>query len=67
MKPIYLPLTYKPINLPLKYNSFDVTIGIKIPFFRASVIIEPGRSLPQFVTTNCLITYLYAQAPIHNE
>ena len=39
----------------LKCNSFDVTIGIKIPFFRVSVTIEPGRSLLQFVTTNCLI------------
>ena len=34
---------------------FDVTIGIKIPFFRVSVTIEPGRSLLQFVTTKCLI------------
>ena len=35
---------------------------IKIPFFRVSVTIEPGRSLLQFVTTNCLIlklTYLF--------
>ena len=39
----------------LKCDSFDVTIGIKIPFFRVSVTIEPGRSLLQFVTTNCLI------------
>ena len=39
----------------LKFDSFDVTIGIKIPFFRVSVTIEPGRSLLQFVTTNCLI------------
>ena len=39
----------------LKYNSFDVTIGIKISFYRVSVTIEPGRSLLQFVTTNCLI------------
>ena len=38
----------------LKWNFFDVTIGIKIPFFRVSVTIEPGRSLLQFVTTNCL-------------
>ena len=35
----------------LKCNSFDVTIGIKI----CSITIEPGRSLLQFVTTNCLI------------
>ena len=25
-----------------KYDSFDVIIGIKIPFFRVSVTIEPG-------------------------
>ena len=37
-----------------KFDSFDVTIGIKIPFFRISVTIEPGRSLLQFVTTNYL-------------
>ena len=36
-------------------DSFDVGIGIKIPFFRVLVTIEPGRSLLQFVTTNCLI------------
>ena len=39
----------------LKCDSFDIAIGIKIPFFRVLVIIEPGRSLLQFVTTNCLI------------
>ena len=49
MKLIYL----KPA---LKCDSFDVAIGIKIPFFRVLVTIEPGRSLLQFVTTNCLIT-----------
>ena len=38
----------------LKCDSFDVAIGIKIPFFRVLVSIEPGRSLLQFVTTNCL-------------
>ena len=48
MKLVYLKST-------LKCNYFDVTIGIKIPFFRFSVTIEPGRSLLQFVTTNCLI------------
>ena len=48
MKLIYL----KP---PLKCDSFDIAIGIKIPFFRVLVTIEPGRSLLQFVTTNCLI------------
>ena len=48
MKLIYL----KPA---LKCDSFDVGIGIKIPFFRVLVTIELGRSLLQFVTTNCLI------------
>ena len=47
----------KLINLKsaLKCDFFDVTIGIKIPFFRVLVTIEPGRSLLQFVTTSCLI------------
>jgi len=48
MKLIYL-------KSALKCDSFDVTIGIKIQFFRVLVTIEPGRSLLQFVTTNCLI------------
>ena len=48
MKLIYLKST-------LKCDSFDVAIGIKIPFFRVLVTIEPGCSLLQFVTTNCLI------------
>ena len=39
----------------LKCDPFDVAIGIEIPLFRALVTIEPGRSLLQFVTTNCLI------------
>ena len=34
----------------LKCDSFDVAIGIKIPFFRVLVTIEPGHSLLQFVT-----------------
>ena len=41
MKLIYL-------KSALKCDSFDVTIGIKIPFFRVLVTIEPGRSLLQF-------------------
>ena len=48
MKLIYL-------NSVLKCDSFDVAIDIKIQFFRVLVSIEPGRSLLQFVTTNCLI------------
>ena len=45
----------------LKCDSFDVAISIKIigsfwyPFFRVLITIEPGRSLLQFVITNCLI------------
>ena len=39
----------------LKCDPFDVAIGIKIPFFRVLVTIEPGRSLLQLVTTKCLI------------
>ena len=42
------------LNSALKYDSFDVTSGIKIPFFRVLFTIEPGRSLLQFVTTYCL-------------
>ena len=37
-----------------KCNSFAVAIDIKIQFFRVLVTYEPGRSLLQFVTTNCL-------------
>ena len=50
MKLIYL-------KSALKFDSFDVAIGIKILFFRVLVSIEPGRSLLQFVTTNCLIQF----------
>ena len=48
MKLIYL-------KSALKCNSFDVAIGTKILFFRVLVTIELGRSILQFVTTNCLI------------
>ena len=41
-----------------KCDSLDVAIDIKIQFFRVLVTIEPGRSLLQFVTTNCLITII---------
>ena len=47
MKRIYLKSV-------LKCDSFDVAICIKIPFLRVLVTTEPGRSLLQFVTTNCL-------------
>ena len=43
------------LNSALKCDSFDVAIDIKIPFVRFLVAIEPGRSLVQFVMTNCLI------------
>ena len=52
MKLIYL-------KSALKCNSFDVAIDIKIQFFRVLVTIEPGRSLLQFVTTNCLIYVVF--------
>ena len=49
----------------LKCDSFDLAIGIKIPFFRVLVTIERGRSLLQFVTTNCLITpYMKGAFPL---
>ena len=47
MKLIYL-------KSALKCDSFDVTIGIKSPFFRVSITVESGRSLSQLVTTKCL-------------
>ena len=50
----------------LKCDSFDVAIDIKIQFFRVLVTIEPGRSLLQFVTTNCLMSRLEFQMSISN-
>ena len=41
----------------LKRNSLDITIGIKIKFFRVSVTIEPGLALVQFLSTNCLMKF----------
>ena len=43
------------IKISIKSGSFNVSIIIEIPFFRVLFTIEPGRSLLQFVTTNCLI------------
>ena len=43
------------LKLALKCDSFDVAIGIKIPFFRVLVTIEPGRSLLH--PYNCSIRY----------
>ena len=48
----------------LKCNSFDVAIDIKIQFCRVLVTIEPGRSLLQFVTTNCLKTFEIGKEPL---
>ena len=39
----------------VKCDSFDVFMGIKIPFCRVLVTIEPGRILLQVFTTNCLL------------
>ena len=50
----------------LKCDSFDVAIDITIQFFRVLVTIEPGRSLLQFVTTNCLICK-YQFKPVCDE
>ena len=41
-----MKLTY--LKSALKYDSFDVATGIKIPFFRVLVTIQPG-SLPRTV------------------
>ena len=60
MKLIYLKSAFK-------FNSFDITIGIKIPFFRVLVTIEPSRSLLQLVTTNCLILTSVAILLIHSS
>ena len=57
MKLIYL-------KSALKYDSFDISFSIKILFFRVSFTIEPGRSLLQFVTTNCLISGLNSPTEI---
>ena len=43
----------KYLKSAIKCDSFDLAIDIKIPFFRVLITIEPGRSLLQFVTTNC--------------
>ena len=46
------------IKSALKFDSFDVAIGIKILFFIVLVTVELGRSLLQFVTTNCSIIWM---------
>ena len=47
----------------LKCDSFDLAIDIKIQFFWVLVTIEPGRSLLQFLTTNCLIEAALEKCP----
>ena len=42
-------------KISIKIRFFYISFSIEIPFFRVSFTIEPGRSLLQFVTTNCLI------------
>ena len=49
MKLIYL-------KLALKSDSYDLSIGTKIPFFRVSTTIEPGRYRERF-------DYLYTVHP----
>ena len=62
MKLIYLKSAFK-------CDSFDVTIGIKIPFFIVSVTIEPGL----FDQMNCLIitssssTLLFRDLVLHRK
>ena len=41
---------------------FYVTVGIKIPFFRVSVTIEPGHSVLQFVYHELFDMFLLKQA-----
>ena len=41
-------------KISINCDSFDVTVDIKIWFFRVSVTIERDCSLLQFITTNCL-------------
>ena len=48
-------------KISIKCNSFNVTIGIKAPFFSVLVTNELGRSLLQFVTTNCFISQLHSK------
>ena len=56
-----MKLTY--LKSAWKCDSFDVAIGIKIPFFKVLVTIEQGRSLLQFLTTNCVINVNLGHQP----
>ena len=38
-------MKFKYLKSELKFDSFDISIGIKVPYFRISVTIERGRSL----------------------
>ena len=48
MKLIYYIFELIYLKSALKCDSFDVAIGIKIPFFRVLVCIETGRSLVRY-------------------
>ena len=39
-------------------------VGIKIPFFRVSVTIEPGRSFLQFVTSYLRLNNQYSNQTV---
>ena len=60
-------MTFIYLKSTLKCDSFDVSIYIKIQFIRVLVTIEPGRSLLQFVTTNCLIVSFPSYYGIKNK
>ena len=55
------------ISIKLQFFWCRLTIGIKIRFFIVSVTIEQGRSLLQFVTTNCLKSHVTFDFPIPKE
>jgi hypothetical protein len=50
----------------LKSDSFDLSIGTKIPFFRVSVTIEPGRSLLTVRYHELLDTALNSMYIVHS-
>ena len=54
-------------KISIKIQFFKVSLSIEIPFFRVSFTIEPGRSLLQFVTTNCLISPKLVIGPVRDK
>ena len=54
-------------KISIKLRFFLCSYCIKIPSFRVSVTIEPGRSLLLFVTANCLISHFKIAIPITRE